>query len=72
MRVVSRKVHRLLGDRHPLGWSVFVNHTHEDLVERHGLKRPGEEAEEAQAARRRHLKNLRKRTETAERNPPRS
>lgn len=29
---------KVIGDRHPLGESVFVNHTHENLTEMHGLK----------------------------------
>ena len=32
-----RGVHKVLGDRHPLGASVFVNHTHESLTSELGL-----------------------------------
>lgn len=37
-----RAMHRVLGDSHPLGQSVFVNHTHEDLAAEHGLDRTQE------------------------------
>ncbi len=36
--LVKRAVHRVVGDRHPLGSSVFVNHTHDELVAFHGLE----------------------------------
>lgn len=32
-----RGVKRVIGDKHPLGESVFVNHTHENLTDQHGL-----------------------------------
>lgn len=32
-----RAIHRVIGDRHPLGESVFVNHSHRLLAERYGL-----------------------------------
>lgn len=35
---LKRGKDRLLGGRHPLGSSVFVNHTHEDLVQHYGLR----------------------------------
>ncbi len=35
--LLSRGVKRVIGDHHPLGSSVFVNHTHDNLVEYHGL-----------------------------------
>ncbi len=34
---LGRKVRRVLGDHHPLGTSVFVNHTHENLAAEYGL-----------------------------------
>lgn len=38
-----RAMHRVLGDSHPLGHSVFVNHSHDDLATEHGLdSRPDE------------------------------
>lgn len=36
--LVKRAVHRVMGDHHLLGSSVFVNHTHDELVEFHGLE----------------------------------
>ena len=44
--VLGRGISRILGGRHPLGSSVFVNHTHDDLVEYHGLKESTEGQEE--------------------------
>ncbi len=38
----QRGIKRVLGDHHPFGSSVFVNHTHQDLVSDYGYK-PGEE-----------------------------
>lgn len=38
--LVLRALKRVLGDHHPLGRSVFVNHTHKDLVDRFGIARP--------------------------------
>ncbi|MEO5716687.1 MAG: hypothetical protein ABIT37_24625 [Luteolibacter sp.] len=35
--LLSRGVKRVIGDHHPLGSSVFVNHTHDNLVDYHGL-----------------------------------
>ena len=34
-----RAIKRVLGDAHPLGQSVFVNHTHDSLAEEFGLDR---------------------------------
>ena len=36
--LVKRGIRRVLGDHHLLGSSVFVNHTHDDLVAFHGLE----------------------------------
>lgn len=44
--LLSRGVKRVLGDHHPLGSSVFVNHSHENLVKYHGLSEEGEEPSE--------------------------
>lgn len=38
--LVGRGVKRVLGDHHPLGTSVFVNHTHENLASEFGLTDP--------------------------------
>lgn len=35
---LKRSKDRILGGRHPLGSSVFVNHTHDDLVQHYGLQ----------------------------------
>jgi hypothetical protein len=35
---LKRGVKRVIGDHRPLGSSVFVNHSHDNLVEFHGLK----------------------------------
>lgn len=35
--LVGRGVRRVLGDHHPLGTSVFVNHSHENLASQYGL-----------------------------------
>ena len=35
--LLGRGVKRVLGDHHPLGPSVFVNHSHENLAEDYGL-----------------------------------
>jgi hypothetical protein len=35
-----RAIKRVLGNRHPLGESVFVNHSHELLATRYGLAEP--------------------------------
>jgi hypothetical protein len=43
--LVLRALKRVVGDHHPLGMSVFVNHNHQDLVERHGLVEHAGEAE---------------------------
>lgn len=34
----KRAIQRVIGDHHLLGSSVFVNHTHDELVEFHGLE----------------------------------
>jgi hypothetical protein len=44
--LVLGAVKRLVGDRHPLGMSVFVNHSHRALAEQYGLSAPEEEGEE--------------------------
>lgn len=38
VELCKRAVSRVLGSHHPLGSSVFVNHTHEELVTFHGLE----------------------------------
>lgn len=38
-----RAIDRVLGDTHPLGQSVFVNHSHDELAAEHGLESPPEE-----------------------------
>jgi DNA repair exonuclease SbcCD ATPase subunit len=38
-----RGIKKVLGDRHPFGSSVFVNHTHEDLVTDYGFHPSGKE-----------------------------
>ncbi len=38
--LVLGAVRRLIGDRHPLGMSVFVNHSHRALAEQYGLTKP--------------------------------
>jgi hypothetical protein len=40
--LLARGVKKVIGDHHPLGSSVFVNRTHENLVKYHGLP-PGED-----------------------------
>jgi hypothetical protein len=35
--LLGRGVKRVLGDHHPLGTSVFVNHSHENLASEYGL-----------------------------------
>ena len=35
-----RAFHRVLGDHHPLGSSVFVNHSHENLTSEYGVREP--------------------------------
>lgn len=35
--LLERGVKRVLGDHHPLGTSVFVNHSHENLASEYGL-----------------------------------
>lgn len=32
LEIWQRALHRVLGDRHPLGASAFVNHSHEEIV----------------------------------------
>jgi hypothetical protein len=36
--LVARGVKAVVGDHRPLGSSVFVNHSHDDLVDQHGLE----------------------------------
>ncbi len=36
---LGRKVRRVLGDHHPLGTSVFVNHSHDNLAAEYGIAR---------------------------------
>jgi hypothetical protein len=36
--LARRGFHKVLGDHHPLGSSVFVNHTHDNLTHEYGLK----------------------------------
>jgi hypothetical protein len=43
-----RAIKHVLGDHHPLGESVFVNHTHETLAAEYGLETPPADAERAQ------------------------
>ncbi len=38
-----RAMRRVVGDRHPLGMSVFVNHSHEVLAKRYGLEKTARE-----------------------------
>ena len=38
-----RGVKRVIGDRHPLGESVFVNHSHANLAAQYGLDEPAKE-----------------------------
>ena len=42
--LVGRGVKRVLGDHHPLGSSVFVNHSHENLASEFGLTDPETES----------------------------
>jgi hypothetical protein len=35
-----RAINRVLGDHHPLGESVFVNHSHDALAAEYGLETP--------------------------------
>ncbi len=39
IELCKRAIHRVTGDHHLLGSSVFVNHTHDELVEFHGLRK---------------------------------
>lgn len=39
--LVSGSLRKILNDHQPLGESVFVNKTHEDLVDQHGLDQNG-------------------------------
>ena len=41
VKLCLRAIKRVIGDRHPLGESVFVNHSHRLLAERYGLEEPG-------------------------------
>lgn len=38
VELLGRGIQHVVGDHHPLGSSIFVNHSHEDLVEFHGLE----------------------------------
>lgn len=38
VELVLRALKRVVGSHHPLGMSVFVNHTHKALAEQYGLK----------------------------------
>jgi hypothetical protein len=38
-----RAIHRVLGDSHPLGQSVFVNQSTDDLAAEYGLETPSAE-----------------------------
>lgn len=38
VELCKRAIHRVTGDHHVLGSSVFVNHTHDELVAFHGLE----------------------------------
>ncbi len=38
----QKGLHRVLGDSHPLGSSVFVNQTHDSLTSEHGLEESGD------------------------------
>ena len=40
MDLCLRALKRVVGDRHPLGMSVFVNHSHENLERLYGLEKP--------------------------------
>lgn len=37
-KALGKGIHKALHGHHPFGHSVFVNHTHDSLVEYHGLK----------------------------------
>lgn len=41
-----RAIKRVLGDHHPFGSSVFVNHTHADLVSDYGYSTPSDKIAE--------------------------
>ncbi len=36
--LVGRGIKRVIGSHHPLGESVFVNHTHDNLTAQYGLE----------------------------------
>ncbi len=36
--IYQRGLHKILGNRHPLGQSVFVNHSHDNLTTDYGLE----------------------------------
>lgn len=40
LELMLHALKRALGDRHPLGMSVFVNHSHRTLAERYGVVAP--------------------------------
>ena len=37
IRLVLGAIKRVVGDHHPMGMSVFVNHTHQNLAQRYGI-----------------------------------
>ena len=41
VELYRRAFRRALGDHHPLGSSVFVNHSHENITAEFGTKEPG-------------------------------
>lgn len=41
VELCKRAIRRVIGDHHLLGSSVFVNHTHDELVAFHGLEEEG-------------------------------
>jgi chromosome segregation ATPase len=48
MEAMSRAFNKLLGGKRPLGESVFVNHSHDDLVNHYGLKEADETREDTE------------------------
>lgn len=40
VELVLRALKRVVGDHHPLGMSVFVNHSHKALADQYGLSAP--------------------------------
>ena len=43
VEVLRHGMKRVIGDHHPLGESVFVNHSHENLASQYGLDEPEKE-----------------------------